>query len=139
MTEHLPGTGPAGGQPAGDGPTDGERTFAMAMHVVTLVALLTGGWLLNVIVPLVGMLWKGDTSAFVREHSREQLNFQISLIIYSVIAVVLVVLTLGIGLLAIVPLAIILGIVVLVVMVIAALAANRGEHYRFPLTIRLVR
>lgn len=121
------------------GATDSsDRNWAMAMHLGTLVVLLTGGWLVNLLVPLVALLWKRDTSSFIADHAREQLNFQISLTIYSVAAVVLVVLTLGIGVLVVVPVAIVAAIFVVVAMIKAALAASRGESYRFPLTMRFV-
>ena len=131
MTEQLPG------DPGSAGPTESERNWAMAMHLVTLGVMFLGGW--QVVVPLVGLLWKGGESGFVADHSREQLNFQISLIIYTVVAFVLAVLTLGIGLLVIVPIALLVGLVVIIVTILAAVAANRGDAYRFPLTIRMVR
>lgn len=132
MTEQLPG------EPRRAVP-DSERNWAVGMHLLTLVALLTGGWLLNVLVPLVGMLWKVGDTGFLAEHSREQLNFQISLIVYSIVAVVLAFLTLGLGLLVILPLAIVIALVAIFVIIRAALAASRGDQYRFPLTMRFVR
>lgn len=132
MTE-LP---PAEAQPGA--PSADERNLAMAMHIATLLVLLTGGWLLNVLVPLAGMLWKREGATFLADHSREQLNFQISLMLYVVIAGLLALLTLGLGLLVIIPIGIVVGIIAIVVMIRAALAASRGEAYRFPLTLRLV-
>ncbi len=133
--EQIPGTPP---DTTTGTPDSNDRNWAMAMHLVTLVVVLTGGWLLNLIVPLVGLLWKRDASSFIADHAREQLNFQISLTIYMVAAIVLTVLTLGLGLLVIIPIGLALAIVVIVVMIKAALAASRGEQYRFPLTMRLV-
>jgi uncharacterized protein len=119
------------------GPTSDDRSFAMAVHLGTLVSVLLGGWGFNLLVPLVGYLWKRERP-FVAEHAREQLNFQLSLTIYAVIAVILAVLTIGLGLLVLVPLAIIVALVALFAIIRAAIAANRGESYRFPLTMRLV-
>lgn len=132
MTEQFPPPN-HGASPSAD-----DRNLAMLMHVITLVVLLTGGWLLNVLVPLVGMIWRREDE-FLAEHSREQLNFQISLIIYAIITAVVLVLTLGLALLVVIPVGIVVALVILWVMVRAALAASRGEQYRFPLTIRLVR
>lgn len=137
MTEQLPGE-PTPPSTPGDGPSSDDRNLAMLVHVGTLISLFIGGWGVNIIVPLIGYLWKRESSPFVAEHSREELNFQISLTIYTIVAIVLAVLTLGIGLLVIIPLGLVVGIVVIYVMIRAALAASRGEQYRYPLTLRLV-
>ena len=47
--------------------------------------------------------------------------------------------TLGIGALLTVPLMILVGIAWLVFTIIAAMKANNGERYRYPLTLRLVK
>ena len=120
-----PGTGPR--MPAG--PTSEERTWALAAHVGSLVA----AWFaMGFIAPLVVMLLKGKESPFVRRHAVESLNFQISLLIYLVISVILVFLLVGILLLAA------LGVFALVVIILATVAASNGQDYRYPLTIRLI-
>jgi uncharacterized Tic20 family protein len=127
--------------PGGTDPTDpsaDDRNLAMLVHVGTLAALLIGGWGLHIAVPLVGYLWKRESSTFIAEHAREELNFQISLTIYVLVAGLLALLTLGLGLLVLVPLGLVVGIVALVVMIRAALAASRGERYRYPMTMRFV-
>lgn len=121
------------------GPTAEERNWAMASHLGTAIAVLVGGWFVNILVPLLLWLWKKEQSAFVADHAREELNFQISLTLYVVLAVVLAVLTLGIALLLIIPVAIVFVIVVIYVIIRASLAASRGERYRYPLTMRFVR
>lgn len=126
------------GRPGVEGPGESDRNWAMFVHVGTLISLFAGGWLVNILVPLVGYLWKRESSTFVADHAREELNFQISLTIYSFVAVLLAILTLGIGLLVLIPVGIIVGIVVVVVMIRAALAASRGQQYRYPLTLRFV-
>ena len=50
----------------------------------------------------------------------------------------LAVVTLGIGLLLIIPLALAFGAFWLVMTIIGAVKAGNGEDYRYPLTIRLV-
>ncbi len=125
-------------QQPGEGSTDSDRNLAMLVHVVTLISLFAGGWLVNVLIPLVGYLWKRESSTFVADHSREELNFQISLTIYSLVAALLAILTLGIGLLVIIPVVLVVGVVVIYVMIRAALAASKGEPCRYPLTLRLV-
>ena len=47
--------------------------------------------------------------------------------------------TLGVALLVVIPAVIIGGIVALVLTVIAAVRANSGEDYRYPINIRMVK
>jgi len=109
-----------------------ERNWALAAHIGSLVA----AWFaMGFICPLVIWLIFRDRSDYVRRHALESLNFQISLLIYGVVAVVLAVGTFGLGLLVIIPLA----IAALVLIIMATMAAAEGRDYRYPLTIRLVR
>ena len=120
--------------------TSEDRTWAMAAH---LGALVTAWFALGLLAPLAVLLVQGNKSEFVRRHATESLNFQISLLIYSligtVVAFVLTLLTLGIGLFVIVPVVIVLVVLVLIVMIMAGIAANRGDDFRYPLNIRLIR
>jgi uncharacterized Tic20 family protein len=123
------------GQPAGGGappmePTDQEmnrdaRMWAMFCHLAGFAFFLP-------IVPFVGgvigplILWviKRDQYPFVDEQGKEAVNFQITMLIYSAVAAVLVVAIVGIVL---VPAVLIVDIVF-----IATLKANEGYHYRYP-------
>lgn len=127
------------GAPPPAGPTGDERNLAMATHLGTGIAVVVGGWLINIAVPLVVWLWQRNRSEFVRHHALEELNFQISLTIYAIVAIVVALLTLGLGLLVIIPIALVLVLVIIYVMVRASIAGARGEPYRYPLTMRLVR
>ena len=91
------------------------------------------------IAPLLIMLTIGNESPFVRRHAVESLNFQISLLIYSAVAAVLIFVTFGLGVLIVVPLVAIGAVVALVVIILATVAASGGNDYRYPLTIRFVR
>lgn len=92
--------------------------------------------------PLVVMNTVGNRSARVREHAVESLNFQLSMLIYSVgliiVAIAVGIVTLGFGLLLLIPIIITLGIFELVVMVLATVQASNGGFYRYPITIRFV-
>ena len=86
------------------------------------------------------LLLKGAKSDFVRRHATESLNFQISLLIYSVVAVLALgpmLLTQGLNIL--VPVILVIAIVALGLIVVAGVAANRGDDFRYPVTIRIVR
>lgn len=104
-----------------------EKMWATLIHL--------GGIVFGFVPALVGYLVLKDRGPFVREHTRQALNFQISIAIYSIALLFVTIVTLGFGGLLYVP----FGIAVLVFMIIAAVAANRGEWYRYPLTIQFIK
>lgn len=113
-----------------------ERTWAMVAHIGVFVA----AWFaMGFLCPLVVWLVYRYRSDFVRRHALESLNFQLSLLIYTAIAVILVLITFGLGVLIIIPLIIIGAVAALVFIVLATIAASSGNEYRYPLSIRLVR
>jgi len=108
-----------------------SRQLAMFAH---LSAILTG-----FIGPLIFYLVKKDEDAFVADQSREALNFNLSVLIYS----------LGLGIVSFVLAFILIGFLLfflyfplligaLIFMIIAGVEANKGVAYRYPMTIRLV-
>lgn len=108
----------------------------MIAHVGVFVA----AWFaMGFLCPLVIWLVYRNRSDFIRRHALESLNFQLSLLIYSAIAVILILVTFGLGILIIVPLIIIGAVAAVVVIILATMAASSGRDYRYPLTIRLVR
>ena len=128
-------------QPYGSAPTgltQEEKTWALASHIGTLV---TAWFAFGFLAPLLVMLLKSD-SPFVRRHAVESLNFQISLLIYSlagtVIGIVIAILTVGIALLVIIPLVAILALVVLILIIVATVRAANGEDYRYPFCLRFI-
>ncbi|MGZ5400389.1 MAG: DUF4870 domain-containing protein [Nocardioides sp.] len=130
---------PPGQQPGPAGVSSDDKTWALAAHIGSLV---TAWFALGLIAPLLVMLVKGD-SPFVRAHAVESLNFQISMLIYSIVGGVLaflvIILTLGIGAIIVVPLVLIALLIVLVLVIIATTKAANGEFYEYPLTMRLVK
>src|SRR5579859_4154283 len=90
-----------------------------------------GGIFGGFVLPLVIWILKKDESSFVDYHGKEALNFQITMMIGHLIAVPLACLTFGLS--ALVVLA-----VVVTFSIIAAMAANRGERYSYPITIRFI-
>jgi uncharacterized Tic20 family protein len=112
-----------------------ERTWAMLAHLSGLIAAF---FFLGFLGPLVVMLVQGDKSPFVRRHAVEALNFQVTLLLLSIAAVLGIVFTLGIGALLIVPLAALVAIAALILIIVAMVKASGGEEYRYPLSLRLV-
>ena len=87
----------------------------------------------HIIAPLVIWLIKKDESPFVDDQGRESLNFQISMSIYAIIALLLILVVIGVVLL----IAVVIFDVIMVI--IAAVRANTGERYRYPLCMRFVK
>jgi uncharacterized protein len=132
-----PGGGPPmGGPPAGGPPgqrplpPDQERLWGMLAHLLSFVAAYIA---LGFLAPLIVLLVFGQRSAYVRAQAVESLNFNLSWLLYAVVAVILLII--GIGLLILIA----LGIAYVVLVIIASVRANNGEFFRYPLTIRFVR
>lgn len=118
----------------------GDRTWAAAAHLSALVAALVTSWFAGVagaVAAFVVWLLVRDKSPFAAAHAKEALNFNFSMFLYAVASIVLVVFTLGLGLIVAVPLWIGLAIAWLVCTIVATVKAYDGEVYRYPLTIRL--
>jgi uncharacterized Tic20 family protein len=109
-----------------------ERTWAMLAHLSTLVgyAVVPFG---NIIAPLIIWLVKKDQSWFVDDQAKESLNFQISILIYALISVVLMLVLIGFVLF------IILYVFGIAMVIVAAIKANNGFQYRYPITIRFIK
>lgn len=97
----------------------------------TLVHL--GGILLGFLSPLVGYLVLKDRGAFVREHTATALNFQLTMLIASFVGAILTIVLIGIVVLFAV------SIVLIIFSIIAAIAANNGQPYKYPIAITFVR
>jgi uncharacterized protein len=106
------------------------RTWATLAHLGGFGFVLFG--LGHIVVPLVILLFKGSDDPFIDDQAREALNFQISVSIYGLACGLLF--CLGIGFIA----AIAVGIADIALIILAAIRANSGERYQYPLTIRFV-
>ena len=119
---------PPPGAPRPALPPSNVRTLTMMCHLSAFAGFFVP--LGNVWGPLVFWLVKKDEMREVDLHGKESLNFQISMSIYIVVAVVLSLLLIGIPVL--------IGLVIywIVAVIIASVRANDGELYRYPLAIR---
>jgi uncharacterized Tic20 family protein len=118
-------------------PTADERQWGMFAHLAALVGLLVGG--LTFVGPLIVWLAKKDQSKFVDYHGKESLNFQLNILIYSLILVGISVASCGIALIGTGPLLGALYIYGIVMPIIAGLQANDGKLYEYPLTFRMIK
>ncbi|RMH28956.1 MAG: DUF4870 domain-containing protein [Planctomycetota bacterium] len=126
-----------GGRLADPHATPEERNQAMLAHLLGLLGLIDH-FVLGLIGVVVLHLATKGRSPFVDDHAREAINFQLSLLVYELAAGVLIVMTLGLGVLVVLPALLALWIIRLVVGIRGAVAANRGEFYRYPLCIRFL-
>jgi uncharacterized Tic20 family protein len=107
-----------------------ERLWAMFCHLGGLgMYVFPFG---NVILPLVIWLVKKDEYPLVNDQGKESLNFQLSILIYTLVSIVLAFVVVGFVLL---PAVLIFDIVMII---IASIKANEGVAYRYPLTIRFI-
>ena len=108
------------------------RTWCVLVHATAQVGFLVpvAGHLVG---PLIVWLAKRQDSPEIDAHGKESMNFQISMLIYNVVAGILCLIVIGFALLAI------LHILNVVFVIIAAMRASEGQIYRYPLTLRLVR
>lgn len=111
--------------------TNEERTWAMLCHIASLAGYVIPFG--NILGPLVMWLIKKDEMPLVNDQGKEAINFNISITVYVMIALVLIIVLIGI------PLLILLGLMQFILTIVAAVSANGGKQYRYPLTFRLVR
>lgn len=104
-----------------------DRTIAMLTHL--------SGIILGFIVPLVVWLIHKDRpeKGYLVDQSKEALNFQITLLIGYLIGMVLSIILIG------ALLNFVLWVLCIIFSIIAAMAANKGEAYRYPFALRLVK
>src|SRR5919198_6248442 len=107
------------------------RTWCVLCHASALLGLFFH-FLGHILGPLVVWLIKRGDSPEIDAHGKESLNFQISMLIYDVIAFILFIFLIGI------PILIGLWILNTVLVIIASLKASEGKFYRYPFTIRLI-
>ena len=102
-----------------------EKLWSTLVHV--------GGIFFYFVPALIGYLMLKDRGPFVRQHTTTALNFQITIGLASIVGAITTIILIGVFIL------IAAGIVNLVFSIIAAVAANKGEHYEYPLAIRFIK
>jgi uncharacterized protein len=101
-----------------------DRTWAALCHL---------GGVLGFLIPLVLWMMKKDESRYVEDQGKEALNFQLTLLIGDVLSLITLWIYIGAVLWAAV------WIVRLAFALMATLAANKGDVYRYPFAIRFVK
>jgi uncharacterized Tic20 family protein len=101
-----------------------EKTLAMLAHILGLVT--------NWLGPLILYLMAND-KPFAKKQAQEALNFQITVLIGIIVGWLLAFIFVGFIVLPAV------GIANLILSIMAAIAVNNGQDYRYPFALRLVK
>ena len=112
-------------------PSKDERTWAMLCHFSAFTGLIFPFG--NFLAPLIIWLIKKEELPLVEDQGREVLNFQISMTIYFLISGILCIILIGI------PIVIGLVIFCFIITIIAAISANDGKAYQYPMNLRLIK
>ncbi|CAN5230577.1 hypothetical protein BH09ACT11_BH09ACT11_19290 [soil metagenome] len=135
----------------GSGAGGGAANLAMWAHLGGLIVWVIGAvgtvGVLSLFAWVPGLVVLNTAEAqrnpWVRRHATESMNFALSQLLYLAVAVVagfvFAVVTFGLGLLVLIPVFVVWAIAYVVLGITATVKANRGEEYRYPLTIRWAR
>ncbi len=108
------------------------RNASLASHIGAIVLTPAGmGW----VAPLVTFLMFRERSTLVRHHSVQELNLQITSLLFFLALSAAGFLTFGAAFL-LAPLA---YIAILVFQILASIAASKGNEYRYPIAIPFLR
>jgi uncharacterized protein len=107
------------------------RSWCVIAHLSALAGFFIPA-LGHIFGPLIVWLIKRGDSPEIDAHGKEALNFQISMLLYSVVSAILCLILIGFVFLAI------LHVLNVVFVIIAAIRAGEGQMYRYPLTVRLI-
>ncbi|MCH2124655.1 MAG: DUF4870 domain-containing protein [Pirellulaceae bacterium] len=101
-----------------------SRNLAMLAHILGIVTGFLGS--------LIIWILKKDMDPFVDRHGKEALNFQLTVLICQAILMLPSLCVFYIPTLAI-------YVVNIIFCILATVAANRGEDYRYPINIRIIK
>jgi uncharacterized Tic20 family protein len=108
------------------------RTWCVLCHASALAGFFVP-WAGHILGPLIIWLAKRGDSTEIDANGKESLNFQISMLIYNLIAGILCLVLIGFVILAI------LHLLNLVLVIVASIQVSEGKFYRYPLAIRLIK
>ncbi len=108
------------------------RTWCVLCHASALLGLFFH-FLGHIFGPLIVWVLKRGDGAEIDAHGKESLNFQLSMLIYDAVALILCIVLIGI------PILLLLWVLNTVLVIVASIKASDGELYRYPLTIRFIK
>ena len=115
------------------GLSEADRSFALAIHLSPFAGMVLP---LLFLAPVVLWLIRKDQSRFVDDHGREMTNVLINSAIITVSAAIfsLPIITLVIT----IPALAIWYVVIVISQIRAAIAASKGEYFRYPMVVRFL-
>jgi uncharacterized Tic20 family protein len=110
--------------------TQSERDWSMFCHLSAFAGYFFpfGG----IIGPLICWISRKDESEWVNLNGKASLNFQLSMLLYTVLLIPLCFIIVGI------PLLIALGILEVVCIIVASIRAAKGEVFKYPISIPFI-
>jgi uncharacterized Tic20 family protein len=110
--------------------SESERNWAMLCHLSAFAGFFFpfGG----IIGPLICWLSRKDESAWVDRNGKASMNFELSILLYSVLCIPLCFILIGF---------LILGFLVtlkVICIIIASVKASKGETFRYPMSIPFI-
>ncbi len=108
-----------------------NRQLIVLTHLSQLITLVVGFG--SLILPLILWMTNKDKVYEMNAHGKNIINFQLSILIYSLICIPLILL-LGLGLFGLIA----LGIISIVFPIINAIKASQGEVPKYPLSLSFI-
>jgi uncharacterized protein len=152
MSDQYPQNPPTGQQPAyqpghqtqpSTMSAEDERTWGAISHAGAVVAMICSAGFLGFLASIAVYVIHKDRGPFVRAHAANSINIQITMFIWLVVLGILTIpvalLTLGIGLLVMLPALAAAFVVAGVLHVIGAIKAYNGEWWNPPFTPQFVK
>ncbi len=115
------------------------RTWAMLAHIIAAIASLMSAGTIAFVAPLVIWLVYKDRSALVGYHGKQNLNLQITTLVFLAGAVLIGIVTLGFGLFITLPVWGLYALYALIISIVAGVKAYNGEYYQIPLSINFIK
>ncbi len=109
-----------------------DRQLIVLTHLSQLITLVVGFG--SLILPLILWVTNKEKVYEMDNHGKSIINFQLSILIYSIICIPLILL-LGLGILGL----IVLGIISFVFPIINAVKASNGENPNYPMSIQFIK
>ena len=107
-----------------------ERNWAMLCHLSAFAGFFFPFG--SIIGPLICWLSRKDESSWVNENGKAAMNFQLSVLLYIILAIPLCFILVGI------PIVIFLVILRIVCIIIGSIKAPKGERFKYPLAIPFI-
>ena len=120
-----------------------ERTWGAISHAGAVIAMICSAGFLGFLASVAVYVIHKDRGPFVRAHAANSLNIQITmfvwLLVLGILTIPIALLTLGIGLVVMLPALAAAFVVAGILHVIGAVKAYNGEWWNPPLTPRFVK